>query len=173
MSDEPAAEKPPDAPKAKPSKVILLLLALNLGGTGFGVFKLLTAQPAEAATHEKKEAVSSTEVTGPVIPFEVLTVNLDTRGDDPQRPAAEPSSATHYLKFGMQFELVDAEAEHALEKSKQLIRDAVFSYLSGLHVKDTLGTDGKERIRTDLMAKIEKIAPGKVKRLFFQEFVVQ
>jgi len=172
MSDEPA-EKPPEAPKAKVPKVILLLLVMNLGGTGFGVFKLMTAQPAEAATHEKKEVVSSTEVTGPIIPFDVMTVNLDTRGDDPQRGSAEPSSTTHYLKFGMQFELADAEAEHAIEKSKQLIRDAVFSYLSGLHVKDTLGTDGKERIRTDLMAKIEKIVPGKVKRMFFQEFVVQ
>jgi flagellar FliL protein len=160
MSDEPAP-KPPDAPKAKTPKAILLLLVMNLGATGFGVFKLMTAQPAEAATHEKKEAPPSTEVTGPVLPMDPFVVNLD-----------EPGTA-RYLKCTMQLELADAEAEHALEKSKQLIRDSILSHLSGLHVKDTLGAEGKDHIRAELVAKIEKIAPGKVKRLFFQEFVVQ
>jgi flagellar FliL protein len=160
MSDEPAP-KPPEGPKAKTSKAILLLLVMNLGATGFGVFKLMTAQPAEAATHEKKETVSATEVTGPVMAMEPFVVNLD-----------EPGTA-RYLKCTMQFELADAEAEHTIEKSKQLIRDGILSHLSGLHVKDTLGAEGKDHIRTDLVAQIEKIAPGKVKRLFFQEFVVQ
>jgi flagellar FliL protein len=160
MSDEPDP-KPPEAPKAKTPKAILLLLVMNLGATGFGVFKLITAPAAEAATHEHKEVASSTEVTGPVVPMDPFVVNLD-----------EPGTA-RYLKCTMQLELADPEAEHVLEKSKQLIRDAILSHLSGLHVKDTLGAEGKDHIRAELVAKIEKIAPGKVKRLFFQEFVVQ
>ncbi|HEV7556646.1 MAG TPA: flagellar basal body-associated FliL family protein [Kofleriaceae bacterium] len=168
MSDEPAP-KPPEAPKAKTPKAILLLLVMNLGATGFGVFKLMTAQPAEAATHEKKEAVSATEVTGPVMALDPsFVVNLDEPG------VGGSAFTARYLKCSIQLELADAEAEHAIEKSKQLIRDAILSHLSGLHIKDTLGAEGKDHIRTELMAKIDKIlGPGKVKRMFFQEFVVQ
>jgi len=164
MSDEaPDDDKPASTPKAGTSKVILALLVLNLGGTGFGVFKLLTAPAAEAATpHEEHVKPLTTEIEGPVMPMEPFVVNLD-----------EPGTA-RYLKCTMQFELHNAEAEHILERSKQLIRDTILSYMSGLHLKDTLGAEGKDHIRRDLMDKIEKIVgPNKVRRMFFVEFVVQ
>jgi flagellar FliL protein len=165
MSDEAAPEppKPTAGGGAKTSKIVVLFLVLNLGASGFAVFKMMTAKPAEAATEHKEAAAPVTsEVTGPVVPFDPFVVNLDEPG------------TSRYLKCTIQAELADPEAEHAIEKSKQVIRDAVLSHLSGLHVKDTLGASAKDQIRADLMAKIEKvIGPNKVRRMFFQEFVVQ
>lgn len=164
MSDEaPAEDKPAGPPKAGTPKAILALLVLNLGATGFGVFKLLTAPAAEAApAHEEHVKPLTSEIEGPVMPFDPFVVNLD-----------EPGTA-RYLKCSMQFELANVEAEHAMEKSKQLIRDTILSYMSSLHLKDTLGAEGKEHIRKDLMEKIEKIVgPNKVRRMFFVDFVVQ
>lgn len=162
MSDAPAPEKPAEPPAAKSSKAVLGLLVVNLGVTGFVAFKLLTAHPAEAApAPAHAEAASSSEVTGPVVALDPFVVNLD-----------EPGQA-RYLKVTLQVE-VAPKTEEALAKSKELIRDTVLSYFSGLHVKDTLGAEAKDKIRTDLLAKITKlIGPDKVRRLFFQDFMVQ
>jgi len=163
MSDEPPPSKPADPPAAKSSKAMLGLLLLNLGATGFVVFKLLTAQPAEAApiaaAHPAHEATA--EITGPVISLDPFVVNLDEPG------------TSRYLKITIQLELAP-KAEESLAKSKELVRDSVLSYLSGLHLKDTLGAEAKDKIRKDLLARLGKlIGPDKLRRMFFQDFVVQ
>jgi flagellar FliL protein len=164
MSDSeeaPPAAATPAAPKAKTSKVVLLLLMLNLGGTGFGVFKVMTASAHEAHV-EKPEEPKTQEVTGPIVPLDPFITNLDEQG------------TARYLKVTLQLELVNHEAEETLVKSKQVIRDVILSHLSGLKLKDTLGTEGKDSLRKAIMAKMEPIVgTGKIRRIFFQEFVVQ
>jgi flagellar FliL protein len=162
MSDAPPVEKPPKPAGSKLPKVMFIILLLNFGASGFTTFKVMTAPPAAAAEHSPPPPPNPTEVTGPVIPMDAFVVNLDEPGQ------------SRYLKMTIQLELVDAEAEESLTKSKQLVRDAILSHLSGLHHADTLGAAAKDKLRTELMAKIEKIVgEHKVRRMFFQEFVVQ
>jgi flagellar FliL protein len=165
MSDS-AEEAPAEAakPKAKggTSPIVMALLVLNLGASGFGVFKLMTATPAAAATVTVHEEKSPKEITGPVVALEPFVVNLD-----------EPGNA-RYLKMTVQLELVNEKDGEQIEKSKQVIRDEVLSYLSGLHVKDTLGATAKDTIREALMKRLEAVVgEHKVRRMFFQEFMVQ
>lgn len=168
MSEEaPAApEEPKKAEKGGGGgggKAMLGLLVLNLAATGFVAFKMLTAHPAEAApsAHHKAEGAESTEVTGPVVALDPFVVNLDEPG------------TSRYLKVTFELE-VPAKGEEVINKSKQLIRDTILGYLSGLHVKDTLGAEAKDKIRTDLMAKLTKLLGAeKIKRMFFVDFVVQ
>lgn len=166
MSDEPAKPDAPATPAAKPPKVILALLVLNLGASGFGAFKLVTAKPAAAAAHAAPAPVPApivtSEVVGPVIALDPFVVNLDEPGQ------------SRYVKVTFQLELVNGDAEAAITKSKQLLRDTILSHLSGLKLADTLGATAKDKIRSDIMVKLEKmIGPNKVRRMFFQEFVVQ
>jgi flagellar protein FliL len=160
---EGAAPKGKDkGPKAKAPMPVLLLLVLNLGATGFGVFKILNMSTAEAAKPVVVEKASTKEVTGPVIPLDAFVVNLDEPG------------TSRYLKVTLQLELVDAKAEETLEKSKQVIRDEVLRHLSGLKLADTLGAKAKDTLRDSLTKIIEDIVgPNKIRRMFFQEFVVQ
>ena len=66
------------------------------------------------------------------------------------------------------------DGEHALEKSKLAIRDMILSHLSGLKLADTLGAAAKDKLRTELMTKLVPIVgEHTVRRMFFQEFVVQ
>lgn len=164
MSDEAEPIKPVEGPPAaKPSKAMLGLLVLNLAGTGFIAFKLLTAHPAVAAAAPAAHAAHpvTAEVTGPVVALDPFVVNLDEPGQ------------SRYLKLTLQLELAP-KAEDALGKNKELIRDAILSHLSGLHLKDTLGAEAKEKLRQDLVGKISKLlGPDKVRRIFFQEFMVQ
>jgi flagellar FliL protein len=160
MSDEPLV-KQVAPPQAKPSKAILGLLVLNLAATGFGVFKLLTAEPAHAAPAHVAHTDSSSEVTGPVVALDPFLVNLDEPG------------TSRYLKITLELELFP-HGDAALTKSKQLVRDTVLSYLSGLKLKDTLGAEAKEKIRGDLTTRLGKlIGAEKIRRMFFQDFVVQ
>lgn len=161
MSEE--AAKPPEKPPAgpKPSKAMLGMLILNLGATGFVTFKLMTAHPAEAAAANAPPPAPTSEVTGPVVGLDPFVVNLDEPG------------TSRYLKITLDLELTPG-SEDTLTKSKQLVRDAILSHLSGLHLKDTLGTEAKDHIRTELMGKLDKmLGTGKVRRMFFSEFVVQ
>jgi len=165
MSDEPPppTPKPEAAPKGGPGKAVLGLLVLNLLGTGFVAFKMLTVAPAAAATagEHAAEAVPSSEVTGPVVALDPFVVNLDEPG------------TSRYLKITLEVEL-KPHGEEALNKSKQLVRDTILSHLSGLHVKDTLGAEAKDKIRADLLVKVSKLlGPQRVRRLFFVDFVVQ
>jgi len=161
MSDEATPTPPAAPPAAKSSKAVLGLLVLNLAATGFIVFKVLTVQPVEAAPAHPPPAVSATENTGPIVALEPFVVNLDEPG------------TSRYLKLTLQVEIAP-KAEEALAKSKELVRDTILSYLSGLHVKDTLGAEAKDKIRKDLVARIGKLlGPDKLHRMFFQDFVVQ
>jgi flagellar FliL protein len=164
MSETPPP-KPDDKPKApKGPKLIALLLVMNLGATGFTAFKTATAQPAAAAPVAAPTPVApiTNEVVGPVIALDAFVVNLDEPG------------TSRYLKLTLQFELITPESELTITKNKQLIRDTILSHLSSLHHADTLGAKAKDKLRSDLMEKVEKIVgPNNVRRMFFQEFVVQ
>jgi flagellar protein FliL len=162
MSDAPPKPETPAAagPKVKPSKLILALLVLNLGATGFATFKTLTAKPAQAAKHEVPPP--STSEVGPTLSLDPFVVNLDEAGQ------------SRYLKVTMMLEVSSKDVIVKITKGQQLIRDAILSHLSGLKLADTLGVAAKEKLRNDVIAKIDTIlGPGKVRRVFFQEFVVQ
>lgn len=164
MSDAPEETKPEGKPAgAKSSKIVPILLVLNLGVSGFSTFKLATAKAAAPAAAEHEESGPTTnEVTGPVIALEPFVVNLDEAG------------TSRYIKVTLQVELVAKDDEHVLEKSKLAIRDMILSHLSGLKLADTLGTAAKDKLRADLMTKLVVIVgEHHVRRLFFQEFVVQ
>lgn len=162
MSDEPppAASSKPKAPKGP--KVMILLLVMNLGASGFTTFKVATAHPAEAGEAHAAPEPPANEVVGKVIALDPFVVNLDEQGQ------------SRYLKLTLQFELQDSASEAALNKSKQLIRDNFLSHLSGLKLADTLGVAAKDKLRADLMKKlVDILGANKIRRMFFQEFVVQ
>lgn len=164
MSDEEQA-KPTSAatPGAKPSKLVLLLLVLNLGASGFAVFKLLTTKPAAAAAAKPEPAAPPTaEVTGPTLALEPFVVNLD-----------EPGTA-RYLRVKLQLELPKGDAEASINRSMLLVRDVILSHLSGLKLADTLGAQAKDKVREELMKKLETaLGASKIRRMFFTEWVVQ
>ena len=165
--EAPAAAAPPGAPT---SKLVLILLILNLGASGFGAFKLLTAHPVAAAAAapgaahkgDAKGGHETSEVSGPIIELEPFVVNLD-----------EPGTA-RYLRAKVQLEVADAAAGASVTKSVLLVRDIILGHLSGLKHADTLGSQAKESVRTEMMKKLEAQLGGKkIKRMFFTEWVVQ
>src|SRR5687767_4051987 len=127
MSDAPPKPETPAAgPKVKPSKLILALLVLNLGATGFATFKILTAKPAQAAAKHEPPPPPTSEV-GPTLSLDPFVVNLDEAGQ------------SRYLKVTMMLEVSSKDVIGKITKGQQLVRDAILSHLSGLKLSDTLG----------------------------------
>ena len=160
---------PAAAPSPKPagtSKLLLLLVAANLGASGAGVFFQLRAKPMAAAAPGAAgaEGAKPGEAAGPgpTATLEPFVVNLNEVG------------SSRYLKATFELELADAKSAEVLEKDKRGVRDEVLRYLSSLSVADTLGAENKDKIRTEIVARIDKeLGGGKVKKVFFGDFVVQ
>jgi flagellar basal body-associated protein FliL len=54
------------------------------------------------------------------------------------------------------------------------VRDEVLRYLSSLSVADTQGEAGKSKIQKEVVTRIDKeLGGGRVRRLFFVDFMVQ
>jgi flagellar FliL protein len=163
--DKENAEAPavPAAPKApKSSKLVPLLLVLNLGASGAGIFFQLKHKPEAVAAAPSEEKAKPEEKIGPTASLEPFVVNLNEAG------------SSRYLKATFEIELTDAKALEALEKNKRAVRDQILRYLSGLAVADTLGADNKDKIRAELLARVDKeLGNGKVTKVFLSDFVVQ
>lgn len=173
MSDQPEEKEKPKAPppvRAKTSKLIVLLLLVNIGATGYVAYQGMDQVAAvhEAATTAVTEVTKSLhherpkDEVGPVTSLDPFIVNLN-----------EPE-ATRYLKATFELEVSDADVVGELEKQKRPVRDEVLRYLSSLSVADTQGEAGKAKIQQEVVARIDKQLGGnKVHRLFFVEFVIQ
>jgi flagellar FliL protein len=81
---------------------------------------------------------------------------------------------SRYLKTSFELELDKQETAAELEEKKKAVRDTVLRYLSNLTVTDTLGEEAKDRITAGILGRLEKtLGTGKVKHLYFTEFVIQ
>ena len=157
MSDAPEGEPKPAPAGPRSSKLVPLLLLLNLGGTGFVAYETLqgagAAGVAIGSAHAAEEERPKNEV-GPVTALEPFIVNLN-----------EPE-ATRYLKATFELEVSSAETVHELEKLKRPVRDEVLRYLSSLSVADTQGEKGKAKIQEEVVKRIDQLlGGGKVKKV--------
>ncbi len=152
-------EPPAPPPKAKPNILLIVLPVLNLAGTGFVAFKALKPPVAVAAPHVEEPKAPPAPVTAALDPF---VINLN-----------EPGSS-RYLKTSFELEVESDKVAEQLTREKRAVRDELLRYLSGLTVADTLGEKSKTKIQEQALARLEKLlGAGKVRRIFFTDFVVQ
>lgn len=165
MSD-PAPKAPPSvaATRGTPgtSKVVVGLLLANLAVSGFLLATTMGKGSKTAAVAQAKPVELPDQITGRVVPLDPFVVNLNEPG------------TSRYLKVQLQLELRDGAATKVFEKSKQLVREDVIRYLSGLRVADALGTENKDKIREALeMAMLDRLGENRVLRVIITDFVVQ
>jgi len=169
------------APAAKGNKMgtILLMVAfaalLMMAGAGAAYF-LLKGQVAavvqgQAAGGEGQVAAAQEEVApaegpgnflGTLYEMEPLIVNL------------ERSKGKRYLKVKMSFELNKESVLPEVQARIPQIRDAILLMISGKAFSDVSTVEGKLALRDALVTRINGLLEtGFVKRIYFQEFVVQ
>jgi flagellar protein FliL len=146
--------------------VVLLVVVVGLGGGGFFAWK--TGMPnrflggekqAHASKGEKKEAPLD---VGPTRSLDTFIVNL-----------ADPHGK-RYLKVKMDLELSDEKVIPEMDKRLPQLRDTILTTLCS-KTYDEIGTlEGKMQLRMEIMARLNQyFKAGKIKNLYFTEFIVQ
>lgn len=95
-----------------------------------------------------------------IVKMDPLVANLDD-GDQ-----------LRYLRVSLQIEVL-GDAKDRVQAALPRARHEALMYLSGLHLGDTQGLLGKQRIHRELQRRIADAVGGGVKRIYFDEFFVQ
>lgn len=168
--------------------VVLLLLA------GLLAALLLSGGEKEAEKKPETQAAASTQPASQSTPSPQIVVGntIAVRSTDKFHPgliypAEGPiafkvnlmtQTGKKYLVASLQFELdKDDQKAHAtqveLNKKLPMLKDTIIEVLSSKSVEDVATTKGKNRVKDEIVRRInELLADGKVYDVFFVEFVV-
>lgn len=154
-------EAPEGGAKRGANGLLLVVMLVNtLALVGGGVYFAFFHQGASAAAPAEPEPEPN-EV-GPLLAVDPIVANLSDE------------TASRFVKVGLQLELVDEETRPVVEGSLVPIRNEILLHLSGLTSEDIAGSDNKQKIRGELLKKVqETLGTEDVRRIFFTEFVVQ
>ena len=116
---------------------------------------------AEAGVEKKQETGDAKKLPA-IYPLEPFIVNIS----DGQN--------LRYLKIKLEFEISNAETKAEIDPLQAPLRDAILVLLSGKHMEEITSTEGKNKLRNEVMAIVGKtVPPGKISRVYFTDFVVQ
>ena len=173
MADK-KAQAPEKEVKKKGGKlklIILLLLVLGiLGGGGFAAWKFYlqpkmageaaAEAPAEGEGHKPAEEAPATG--GQLVTLDSFVVNLS----DPM--------GRRYLKTTMDVEVVDASSAAELTAAMPKVKDTLLLLLSSKSFEDISSMDRKLELKNQIVDRLNLIlGKGKVRNVYFTEFVVQ
>jgi len=100
---------------------------------------------------------------GPEFKLDSFIVNLIDDGRGPR-----------YLKTEIEFELESPDVETELKGRLSQIRDEILMLLTSKRVTDVETADGKRILKDEIFTRVNKIlVTGRIKRVYFTEFVIQ
>lgn len=168
LEDEDLEDLPEDeSGKRRLFIVIAAVLLLTIGGIAAAYFTGLL-QPVIEMIIGKAEPVS-TEASPKVqkkaifFPLEEMIVNLNTGG-----------RKSSFLKVSVSLELEKEEDVKRIERVMPRVLDNFHVYLRELRIEDLKGAAGLERLREELLYRVNAAAaPAKVHDILFKEMLVQ
>ncbi len=163
MAKKDAAEAPEEGGSKKKLIIIIaavVLLAIIGGGAAF----FLMGDKAEKPDPEAEAAAmaANAKMVGPMVSIDTFIVNI--LDDDENR----------YLKAAITLEVdVPTTADEINSRLPQL-QDAILLLIGNKAFSELRDMQGKMQLRAELLNRINEIlSKGKVKRIYFTDFVVQ
>jgi flagellar FliL protein len=160
------AEKKPSTGSRKKWIILTGGILVTLIAVGVAVFFFMHGrgegeEGAEGEGENKHEAAATKKVQA-IFPMEPLIVNI------------HDGAELRYLKVKLEFEVNGPEAKAEITPFLAPMQDAILVLLSGKQMADITTTEGKNRLKEEIMACVGKIVPPpKISRVFFTDFVVQ
>ncbi|MFB3817282.1 MAG: flagellar basal body-associated protein FliL [Candidatus Methylomirabilales bacterium] len=157
---QPAAETP--APARAPRRwlmPVLILAGVAAAAVAVALFVLRPLFPPPAASAPPPKA----ETFGRVVPLDAVVVNL------------AQSEGRRYLKVSVHLEVPDEEkVAKEVEQRKPQLLDLLVATLTQKSLADVTAPDALGRLRDEVQQRAgQELGPGKVRRVFITEFVVQ
>ena len=131
---------------------LFLGVALGVGGT-IGVQKVILKTPEETKTN-----VSSAKKTGPLLPIGEFTVNLQGGA---------------FLKTTITVQVTDAKAGEHLKEEDAFLKDRVNTVLANKSLADVQTPAAREKLRSELINKLNEVSENKITDVLFLSLVYQ
>lgn len=149
--------------------IIVVIVLVVLGGTAFalrtfapGVVPFLGGEAEEEGSAAEEAAAAGGKELGVLHSLRPFIVNL-----------VDPSGK-RYLKVTLDLELTGPEVKGEVETRRPQVRDTILILLSSKSFEDINTPEGKLRLRNEIISRVNLyLTAGKVKNVYFTEFVVQ
>lgn len=142
----------------KRKSLIFTILALLLG-VGLGVGGTIGAQKYIFKAPSKSTATASVpKKAGVLLPIGEFTVNLQGGA---------------FLKTTITVEVTDAKAEVLLKEKDAFLKDRVNSVLANKTLTDVQTTAAREKLREELLKRLNEVADNKIMDVLFLSLVYQ
>ena len=135
--------------------ILTVLLGAGLGVSGtIGTQKFILKTP----TNSSAVATSVTRNAGPLLPIGEFTVNLQGGA---------------FLKTTITVEVADAKAEAQLKTEDAFLKDRVNTVLANKSLTDVQTPAAREKLREELIKKLNEVADNKITDVLFLSLVYQ
>lgn len=142
---------------------IILPILLLLGGVAGAYFAGLLDPLLGAKQHQAEDEVAPVETRAVFFDLPQMLVNLNTG-----------SKKNHYLKIAISLELTREEDRVELTNLLPRVVDNFQVYLRELRVEDLRGSAGVQRLREELLMRVNAaVHPIKVRDVLFKEMLIQ
>jgi flagellar protein FliL len=155
-----------DAVEGGSKKKLIIIIAavlLLLIGAGVGAYVYLGGEKDKGSPEQQQaDQVNQGKVVGPMVNIDSFIVNIL---DDEQ---------SRYLKAAITIEVDSDRATQEINQRLPQIKDAILLLIGNKTFAELNDLQGKLQLRAELINRINSIlVNGKVKRIFFTDFVVQ
>ena len=142
--------------------IIAAVLVILIGGGGGAYFFMSSGEDKISPEEEKALAAQKAKEVGPMVNIETFIVNIM---DDEE---------SRYLKAAITIEVDGEAASMELTSRMPQIKDAILLLVGNKSFNELSDLQGKIQLRAELINKLNSIlTKGKVKRIYFTDFVVQ
>ncbi len=138
--------------------VVVLLIAVGVAAYLLGTRSAQNAASAEVEVEETEQP----EGVGPMVDIQDFIINILDKNE------------TRYLKASMTLELDNLETVTEVNERMPQIRDSILLLVGNKTFAELNDLQGKLQLRAEIMVRLNKLLKkGKVKGIYFTEFVVQ
>ncbi|MBP1759651.1 MAG: flagellar basal body-associated protein [Firmicutes bacterium] len=134
------------------SLALILGVVLGVGGT-IGAQKFIFNASAESS-----KTVSTAKKTGPLLPIGEFTVNLQGGA---------------FLKTNITVQVADAKAGENLKEEDAFLKDRVNTVLANKSLADVQTPAAREKLRKELIDRLNEVAENKITDVLFLSLVYQ
>lgn len=153
-------EKVQEKPRGKSFTNLFVIIGVALAAAALAVAGTFIFTGESKGSPKKVEKVSPETMA--IFTLEPFIVNIYDGQD------------LRYLKLKVEMELSDPEAKTELTARQAQIRDGILSILTTKTMQDLQFQQGKNQLKQEIMAAVTRmVTPGKVKQVYFTDFVIQ
>jgi flagellar protein FliL len=157
-----------DEGKAPPSRkfplkwILIGVAVLMLAGGGYVGWSMVSTDPEAVADPQASGKKAPEPTVGQTFSMDPFVVNLNEGG------------GKRYLKSKIELEYMDDPVRKELESRLPQMRDIILLHLSSKSLDEIQTVDGKIELKNALIKRINLVLEqGKIRNLFFTQFVVQ